>query len=93
MADTFQIMCINKPDRRNRRERIQNVGGVHNGQRWKITEDEAIQGIEDGRWQFFVSVNGNSTWVIVATHNGRKYLKTEADNTIVDNLLSLPECP
>ncbi|WP_366935863.1 DUF3892 domain-containing protein [uncultured Chryseobacterium sp.] len=26
------------------------------------------------------------------TSNGTKYLKTEADNTTTNNLLSLPEC-
>jgi hypothetical protein len=31
--------------------------------------------------------------VIVATHNGNKYIKTEADGIHPDNLLALPECP
>jgi hypothetical protein len=29
---------------------------------------------------------------LLATHNGRKYLKTTADSYRPDNLLSLPEC-
>ncbi len=36
---------------------------------------------------------GNQVKVITAeTYNGTKYLKTEADNTTRNNLLSLPEC-
>jgi hypothetical protein len=31
--------------------------------------------------------------VIVAVHNGHKYIKTKADGIQPDNLLSLPECP
>ena len=93
MAIDVQIQCINKPDRRSRHEAIQKVGGIHNGTRWSLTEPEAIAGIEQGKWRFWTSGGGTSTWVVIATHNGRKYLKTEADTTTKDNLLSLPECP
>jgi len=93
MADTFQIRCVNKANRASAHERIVNVGGFDNGQNWKITEDTAIQGMESGKWKFYTSVGGRSVWVIVASHNGRKYLKTEADGYSPDNLLSLPECP
>jgi hypothetical protein len=34
-------------------------------------------------------VNGRSVWVIIAIHNGREYLKTEADGYEPNNLLSL----
>ncbi|WP_157844631.1 DUF3892 domain-containing protein [Chryseobacterium sp. Leaf201] len=38
-------------------------------------------------------VYGNKAKVIIAeTYNGTKYLKTEADNSTRNNLLSLPEC-
>jgi len=94
MADTFQIKCINKRgDHCNPHERIENVGGFDNGEAWKISESTAIQGIETGKWKFYVSVGSHSVWVIIATHNGRKYLKTEPDGNHPDNLLSLPECP
>jgi Protein of unknown function (DUF3892) len=94
MADSVRIQCINKSNRLDPHERIQNVGGINpDGTRWRLAEDEAISGIESGRWRFWVSANGQSVWVVVATRLGRKYLKTEADGEHPNNLLSLPECP
>lgn len=95
MAQQVKISCINKSDRPNPHERIINVGGVNPDQtRWKLSQQEAISGIEDGRWLFYVSVNGSTVWVVVAVSRfGNKYLKTTADGEHPNNLLSLPECP
>lgn len=95
MATRAQIKCINKSDRFNPEERITHVGGfpAEGGGNWKWGLDKAIAEIEAGRWAFFVSVNGTSVDVIVATRNGRKYLKTRNDGESPNNLLSLPECP
>jgi hypothetical protein len=95
MAQDVRIICINKSDRTNPHERILSIGGVNNdGTRWKMTQETAIKGIEDGEWRFWVSVNNQSVWVIVAkSRHGNKYIKTEADGEHPNNLLSLPECP
>ena len=94
MAERHEIKCINKTDRYNPHERIRNIGGPNaDGTRWKVTQPEAITGIESGKWAFYVSRAGRTVDVIVATHNGNKYIKTVADGVQPDNLLELPECP
>ena len=93
MSERKQISCINKNDRSSAYERIANVGGVHNGLRWKLSLNAAIMAIENRTISFYTSVGGHVRNVIVATRNGVKYLKTEADHDTPDNLLSFPECP
>lgn len=93
MSERRKISCINKRERSSAYERIANVGGIHNGSRWKLSLDEAIRSIENGTKSYYTSVGGHDRDVIVASRNGVKYLKTEADKDTPDNLLSLDECP
>jgi hypothetical protein len=94
MATRHQITCVNKSNRTDPHERITHVGGKNqDGTNWRITQEEAIQGIQGGKWQFYVAKGGHSVDVIVATSRfGNKYIKTENDGDQPDNLLSLPEC-
>jgi hypothetical protein len=91
----IQVKCINKSNRYDAHERIKNIGGVNSdGTRWKLTQEAAIEGIETGKYSFYVSVQGKAVRVVVATSRyGHKYIKTEADGESPNNLLSLPECP
>ena len=92
--DKHEIKCINKSNRFSPYDRIENIGGLNpNGTRWRITQARAIEGIESGKWSFYVNNNGNFVDVIIALHNGVKYLKTKNDGLEPNNLLSLPECP
>ena len=75
-----------------KKDSIGGATGSKSGGPWCIKRDAAIKGIENGTWRFWTSVNGNSVWVIIATRNGKKYLKTEADGAEPNNLLSLPRC-
>jgi hypothetical protein len=65
VADSVQISCINKHQHHNPHERIQSVGGMHGGKPWKLTEEEAIAGIKQGKWNFYTSVSGRSVWVVI----------------------------
>jgi len=85
----LRVKCITKRgDHYNPHERIQAIGGDG----WYHSEDQAITYIERGVHSYYVSVGGRTVPVIVAVHNGRKYLKTSADGYSPDNLLALPEC-
>ena len=53
-------------------------------------EDEIIRDIERGANSYYVSVGGRHVQVVVATHRGRKYLKTTPDAYPKNNLLALP---
>jgi hypothetical protein len=88
-----QVSCITKREHQNPHERIQGIGGISNGTRWWRAEDDAIRDVELDSKSYYVSVGGRTVWVVVASHNGRKYLKTEADGYAPNNLLSLPDCP
>jgi hypothetical protein len=89
MAISRQVKCINKTDRQSRHEKIRNIGGD-----WgKISESNAITYIENGTYSYYTLVNNNRANVIIREHEGRKYLKTDADTTTLDNLLSLDNCP
>jgi hypothetical protein len=91
-----RVQCINKHNHFDPHERILSIGGTNpDGTRWKLTQQEAIQAIEESRWGFYVErpTGHRVTVVIASTSFGHKYLKTEADGLQPNNLLSLPECP
>jgi len=95
MAFEVRVQCINKTARLNPHDRIRAIGGINpDGTRWKLTLDQAILGIKQNRWSFYVHVGGYRVNVVIAVSPyGNEYLKTAADDVQPDNLLSLPECP
>ncbi len=73
-AISQQVTCINKrPSHYAAHERIQNIGGAG----WKHYEDQAIRNVKTAPSAYYVSTGGRTVRVIVATHNGREYLKKD----------------
>jgi hypothetical protein len=89
MAVRKRVTCINKSNRTNPYERIISIGGSD----WKYSQPEVIRYIKSGDIEFYVNVNGSEVKLIVATHSGNEYVKTERDGEHPNNLLSLSECP
>jgi len=91
----YRVGCVNKDDHFNPWERIKAIGGTNvDGSRWRLSQEDAIEGIEGGKWSFFVRAGSHEVEVIVRTsRHGHKYLTTAANDQEQDNLLSLPECP
>ena len=94
MSSLHRIECITKDDQYNPFEQIRRVGGRGaDGTPWTLTLAEAIEGIEAGRWRFYVQKGEHMVFVrIMISGAGHKYLKTDGDDDTPDNLLSLPEC-
>ena len=100
MAQHLRIRCVLKTGRTGAHECIHSVGGLKpDGSHWKLTQDQAISGIEDGTYVLYIErPAGHRIDVIVAvsadgSKSLNKYLKTMADREQPDNLLSLPACP
>lgn len=90
MAGDFEVNCIVKRGGHyNPHERIESLGS--NG-RWMLSESSMIARIESRQESFYTTVNGQRAGIIVAVHNGRKYLKTTADGYAPNNLLNLDDC-
>ena len=82
-----QITCVNKEPRNDIHKQIENVGGTG----WKITQDKAIEEIENGQ-EYEVTAGGVTAKVVIAKHEGHKYIRTDPDKTTANNLLALAEC-
>ena len=88
MADA-QVTCVSKQPRENPYEGITHLGGAD----WKWTRQKVIESIEAGTNSFFTNTTGRRADIGVVDGPHGKYLRTYANGTWNDNLLSLPECP
>jgi len=94
MVTDVEVMCVDKTDRYNPHEKIRSIGGKHNGSSWQMSQEKAIEAIENQTIRFFVNKGGNRVNVVVArSQYGNKYIKTTADGEQPNNLLSLQACP
>ena len=91
----IEIDCATKTARANPHERIAFIGGRNpHGTRWKLSQQQAIDGIKSARWSFYVKVAGHAVAVVIARGVwGHEYLKMETDESAPAGLLQLPDCP
>lgn len=90
---SYQVVCITKRGGHyNPHERISHVGIATGRGRERYSQEQVISWIESRQHSFYVAQGSRRVEVIVATRNGRKYLKTTADGAEPNNLLALPEC-
>ncbi len=87
-----QILCVDRSTQIEPYERIVRIGGINaDGSTWRITQDEAVAGMQGRRWRFWAHVGGESVWALVARWPwGQRYLEVEAVRPLM--LLSLPPC-
>jgi len=92
---SLQVDCVTRTGQGGPDEAILGVGGRNpDGTRWKISAKDAIRHIENQELHFYVSVNGQKVFLVVASRrSGGQYLKSEADGDEPAGLLGLPECP
>ncbi len=96
MATRHRVRCIHRTDRPEPHERIHAIGGTNrDGSTWKLTQAEAIRGVEEGRWAFYLECEaGAKLELVVAVDDlGRRHLETSDDSQRAGGLLGLPECP
>lgn len=88
-ATTYRVQAtfIVKTDQETPHERISHIGGPG----WTFTHEQAIQGILNHQYSFFVCIDGRILDIIVASYNGNLYLKTPIDMDQPNHLLNLPE--
>jgi Protein of unknown function (DUF3892) len=95
MADR-RVLCVNKPDRNSRHERITHLGGTDpSGMAWKLTREQVIQRILSKTDSFYTrdDQTGKRADVEVVNETGKAlYVRTRQDGSLSDNLLYLPEC-
>lgn len=89
-----RVTCITKPHPHSPREHITHVGGVNaSGGFWYYTREQVANMIDSGQYYFHVKVDRYDVPVTTYVRNGVKFIRTVADDTVRDNLLSLDQCP
>ncbi len=90
----FEVLYIDQPGDSPAANKNRAIGGINNGEPWKITYQQAISGISSGRSNFYITKDGHRTNLIVGVApDGNPCLRAENADDASDPLLSLPGCP
>ncbi len=90
-----EVLYVDKSSNLNPVDRILNIGGINAlGNLWKLSQQQAIIGLESGTWEYFIKKSDKVLDIIIAQDKeGTKYLKTKEDSEQPDSLLTLSEFP
>ncbi len=93
MATKHEVTSISKTLAPNGLEMITHIGGNGNESRsWKISQQEAISGIENHIWEFFVKQGSKTRNLIVCICPlGTKYLKIEKEEIELEPISGINE--
>ncbi|WP_111672753.1 DUF3892 domain-containing protein [Algoriphagus litoralis] len=91
MPIKYQILCSRKAIDKGVTV-ITHIGGRNPlGEVWSLKVEEVIEGIQSGKWEFFMNLGRNSYPVILSEAVSGKILTTiEIDKNL---LFELPDCP
>jgi hypothetical protein len=84
----LQVTCINKQPRQDPHEGITHLGGAG----WWWPRQQVINAINSRLHTFYTLVGGRRAYVAVVDGPNGQYLRTHADGSWNNNLLTLPEC-
>ncbi len=91
-----QVSCTEKDRGADPPLQVRAIGGTKKDGniwvRWRKTLAAAIAEIESGEQTYYVNIEGSAPNLVVALHNGVKYLKAPADKDAPATLLKLPDC-
>ena len=92
MAASYEILSVSISGSENAYEKITFVCGKNKeGGKWCVSQEKAVQGIQNKELEFYIRLHGKSIKVIVGSYYGKKYLKTEQDQEMPECLLRLSE--
>jgi hypothetical protein len=91
MLIKYQILCSRKANTKGIAT-ITHVGGRNpSGEVWSLKSQEVIEGIQSGKWEFFMNLGRNSYSVILSETATGFELRTAG--TEKNLILELPDCP
>src|SRR5262249_35118094 len=92
LSPPFRVTCVIRRRLAGLTRSIVALGGVDaEDEAWQFTEQQVISAIERGE-TFYVQQDSKRVNLVVATRFGKKYVKTEADTLLTNNLTKLPSC-
>lgn len=94
MAVLLKVKWVDLSDDPDPCQRIRHIGGSSGKFQWQHTPAQAIEGIDQGQFVYYVEKDDCALKLQVGlAPNGGKYLKTEAGGGPLEILLNLPERP